>query len=668
MKTKEENVCKKNTAKRFIDDIINLEENIKLLALSDSEKYDYFIAKLNKIKGELFENAGRELYDSEIIEVINEISYLEIEVNDYLKNGDISFGMSNKDNISGIDKARKHRLNLYVEILDKLMQIQTPDIERLKQVKQQWENEKNGKLEYSPIEIKQIEDLIADALIEFQIKSIPNNGVIKNNDISEFCERSNYETRLKERVIQEIRTMDEHSNERLELEQIAIRDNFEEMISNPRMWKLIARAPIEEMISAKEDKIHTEIVPINEKSISIIPTSIMARLMNRINRVLSKPKLVLKVEYKKRGQTVIKTKKYKLTREGEITYPDSLRDKIVEAIVPEGCERISRFHGGKGFFECTKLQKVTLPSTLKTIEKKSFYLCLNLSEINYPQGLQQIGEEAFYRTGLSSISLPQNVKCSQNCFSDCKELKEVTLPKNMEEVPAGMFDGCSGLTAINWPESLVQIGKYAFNSCKSLKETILPESLKEIENAAFANSGLVKVELPNELKKIGNAAFSGTNLLNVRIPNYTNCGSDCFANCKQLEEVRLPLNMLEVPSRMFEGCSKLEIIDWPEGMVKIGEGSFSGCKSLKETILPEKLKEIGNRAFLNSGLLKVELPNGLKMIGNTAFYGTNLVNVSIPDYTMCSSDCFSDCKQLEKVKLPKIWKKYLQECLRDVLN
>ena len=47
------------------------------------------------------------------------------------------------------------------------------------------------------------------------------------------------------------------------------------------------------------------------------------------------------------------------------------------------------------FYQCKKLESVSLPSTLQTIGDNAFKYCNNLKEINLPESLTNIGDSSF---------------------------------------------------------------------------------------------------------------------------------------------------------------------------------------------------------------------------------------------------------------------------------
>jgi hypothetical protein len=63
----------------------------------------------------------------------------------------------------------------------------------------------------------------------------------------------------------------------------------------------------------------------------------------------------------------------------------------------------------RAFFNCTSLQKVELPGTLKSIGDSAFFYT-NITELSLPYGCEAIGNGAFSFSTLQRISIPDTVK------------------------------------------------------------------------------------------------------------------------------------------------------------------------------------------------------------------------------------------------------------------
>ena len=66
--------------------------------------------------------------------------------------------------------------------------------------------------------------------------------------------------------------------------------------------------------------------------------------------------------------------------------------------------------GDYAFYQNEDIEKVNIPSTVKTIGLEAFYGCESLKEIDLPEEILSIEEDAFRLcTGLNKISLPKSL-------------------------------------------------------------------------------------------------------------------------------------------------------------------------------------------------------------------------------------------------------------------
>ena len=316
---------------------------------------------------------------------------------------------------------------------------------------------------------------------------------------------------------------------------------------------------------------------------------------------------------------------------------------LAEVVVPRGVTRIKY----AAFSGCS-LRVITLPATLRDIEKNAFESSKGLL-IKAPAG--SLAEEfSKYRYSFEAIPDESAVK-EQDLFREDKadSTAEVAPEEPADEVREESFDSrVSGMyryevladgTAkiISADESLTDgnipaevdghpvtsIGNRAFSNCKSLQSAVIPEGVVFVGNFAFMNcTALESVSIPDSLTQICSVAFGDTPALtDVRIspkhPVYEMIGT--LLVDKRDMRIITALNstpaLFEIPEGIkgigdfaFLGSSRLTEVTVPEGVTRIGENAFSGSLRLRAVTLPASLKWIGDEAFRDYPDLLIKAP------------------------------------------------------------
>ena len=70
-------------------------------------------------------------------------------------------------------------------------------------------------------------------------------------------------------------------------------------------------------------------------------------------------------------------------------------------------------------------------------------------------------------------------------FSGCTGLTSIEIPNSVISIGNNAFSGCTGLTSIIIPGLVTLIGEYAFYRCSSLTLVIIPEKVTSIGEYVF---------------------------------------------------------------------------------------------------------------------------------------------------------------------------------------
>lgn len=197
----------------------------------------------------------------------------------------------------------------------------------------------------------------------------------------------------------------------------------------------------------------------------------------------------------------------------------------------------------KSPFSGTKLKKIILSSTVKTIPANMFRGCKELNQVVMADRVSNIGANAFYK---------------------CESLKNIDLSKGLQTIETAAFRLCKKLDNLLLPDSLISISSFAFADCSSMTKITLGKSLKRIDAASFKGCVSLKtINIPESLRSLGDNSFDG---------------------CIALATIDMnKISYLGVES--FKGCSALNNIDFGKELLSIGRNAFEGCYNINKVTI-----------------------------------------------------------------------------------
>ena len=268
---------------------------------------------------------------------------------------------------------------------------------------------------------------------------------------------------------------------------------------------------------------------------------------------------------------------------------------------------------------------------------------LSLDKLNYTFSHDQ--------SNMYNVTIPMVVagfpvtQIGEEAFKDRKSLKEINIPKTVNQISAGCFAGCSNLDTI-----IIEEGNSYYdsrNNCNAIiqkednvliagcRRTIIPDAVTEISKYAFCGSLFTQINIPSSVSRIGDYAFS---------------------ECKYLTHLEIPESVIEIGDAAFNECRELKIINIPHSITRIGNETFANCRSITDLTIPESVTELGDDAFYKCKKLNgLVLPSSITKIGNKAFYNCeNIISLTIPEtVTEIGDGVFCKCTNLKKINIPK---------------
>lgn len=248
---------------------------------------------------------------------------------------------------------------------------------------------------------------------------------------------------------------------------------------------------------------------------------------------------------------------YKVKNEVLIEYLGNKEDKSVTSLViPAQIKTIqaSVFEDSKYIKEVTFESK----SKLTKIEKYAFRNCTALENITLPVSLKTIGYRAFGScVSLEEFTIPGYVTYGNQIFGTKGSVTTVTFGKKMNMIPENILRNANSVTKVNLPSKVKSIGKRAFYNCTSLEKITLPHTVTVLNTSAFYNcSSMTKVTMSKNItaigkyvfkkcialksltlykniKSIGDGAFTGDKALTLKV--YANSKGKAYARANKIK-------------------------------------------------------------------------------------------------------------------------------------
>ncbi len=225
-----------------------------------------------------------------------------------------------------------------------------------------------------------------------------------------------------------------------------------------------------------------------------------------------------------------------------------------------------------------------------------------------PIQVAALAGEAFFKEGkggaaITSITLPASIKkINKKAFRGCKDLRTVTLSDNVTAIGDFAFFECKNLSSINIGDNIEVIGHYAFAGCESLTSIVAKNPKLKLGVGAFQLCSSLKSFEAN-INSVPQKAFNGcVELSSVKLgASFSKVSAQSFAYCLSLPAYEeLFASVTKIGRQAFYGCSFDSVALPKNKQLDLSSGAaFQGC-TIKTFVMPEA-RQVDGGIFTDDG-------------------------------------------------------------------
>ena len=254
--------------------------------------------------------------------------------------------------------------------------------------------------------------------------------------------------------------------------------------------------------------------------------------------------------------------------------------------------------GTGAFADCSNLQNIIYsPEQVNTIESRAFHNS-GLTEATLYANIKYGGDVFWNCTKLQNVTVEEGVlEIPIGNYAGCAALQSIVLPDSVIMIAATAFSRCEALESVQLGEGVQSIDDWAFQQCTSLSKIVIPDSVHTVRPYAFQNcSAVAEIEIGSGLVELDRTAFRGAKSLQgfTVSPEQTSFAAvDGVLYSQDLSE------LIQYPAGAAQTAFTV-----PDAVRTIDSSAFENAENLLEISLNEGLCEIGEKAFSDSGFYK----------------------------------------------------------------
>ena len=252
------------------------------------------------------------------------------------------------------------------------------------------------------------------------------------------------------------------------------------------------------------------------------------------------------------------------------------------------------------------LKELIIPSTVEIIPSYCLYQLTSLTKIEIPLNETRIihGNQIYnYQPQFEiSVELPTSIKLING--EEISKITSFTIPSFVTSIGDDCFENCIDLKEVTIPENLKDCMFNWLNNSHAISTLIVPESYTHIPNMFFQNIHKnIHLIISSEYTIEGDRLFRNKN------------------NC--LESVIIPSSITQINDTIIESHKQLETYTIPSNVTKLSDQCFYNCSQLTEIKGLEQIKEFGSECFINCEKLDLKQIKSNKRMTWLLDYGLN---------------------------------------------
>lgn len=283
------------------------------------------------------------------------------------------------------------------------------------------------------------------------------------------------------------------------------------------------------------------------------------------------------------------------------------RSTVQSVSIPESVTE----YGANIFLDCKNLSYVELPSNMTEIPQNMFWGTSSLKRISIPAGVTKICYGAFYGSGLEKITLPSSLKTIDSwAFAWLTNMPVINIPDSVESIGMSAFIYGRGIQTVNIGSGVQTIGKDAFHTWNvDYDEAPVMNVKTETVATALRRSGYGQEILLNGVPYTGYNGVSFTDGIFSYMPT-----SDTEVQVVGFN-VNAPAGAYTMPAEVYcEGDDRTYTV------TSVNERVFMQNQNIYELTLPDTIETVGERAFDQMfNVCKINIPKNLKTTDHQSF-------------------------------------------------